>query len=216
MTLMTMMKLCSAVLSLVLAATAAMAQQWYEPDHPFLPPAFPQDQRSPSPLINSLANHGFIPRDGRNVNLHELSVHLEAIFHLDADFVFMAFVVPAIECGITMEETEGGHLLVNLADMYLCGDAYHSWMVHEPDPIGSGPQEALVHELLLNPDPFATTLTVQDMMNHQFDRILDVYNHTNGTLASDAASLAHNLLLPALVGASTPSAQGRAQSNAEI
>lgn len=30
------------------------------------------DLRSPCPIVNALANHGYIPRDGRNVRSHEM------------------------------------------------------------------------------------------------------------------------------------------------
>jgi peroxidase family protein len=35
-------------------------------------PARPTDLRSPCPLINAMANHGYLPRDGRNVRASEL------------------------------------------------------------------------------------------------------------------------------------------------
>ncbi|KZM21430.1 uncharacterized protein EKO05_0006230 [Ascochyta rabiei] len=35
-------------------------------------PAGPDDKRSPCPMVNSLANHGYLPRDGRNVLAHEI------------------------------------------------------------------------------------------------------------------------------------------------
>ncbi|CAG8954867.1 hypothetical protein HYFRA_00008553, partial [Hymenoscyphus fraxineus] len=36
---------------------------------PFIPPG-PHDLRSPCPAVNTLANHGMLPRDGRNVDLN--------------------------------------------------------------------------------------------------------------------------------------------------
>ncbi|KAF9698452.1 hypothetical protein EKO04_003423 [Ascochyta lentis] len=36
-------------------------------------PAGPGDKRSPCPMINSLANHGYLPRDGRSVLAHEIT-----------------------------------------------------------------------------------------------------------------------------------------------
>lgn len=39
--------------------------------HAFKAPG-PNDLRSPCPMINALANHGFLPRDGRNVSLEQL------------------------------------------------------------------------------------------------------------------------------------------------
>lgn len=35
-------------------------------------PAGPDDKRSPCPMINCLANHGYLPRDGENVLAHEM------------------------------------------------------------------------------------------------------------------------------------------------
>lgn len=35
-------------------------------------PAQPNDLRSPCPMVNCLANHGFLPRDGRNIRADEL------------------------------------------------------------------------------------------------------------------------------------------------
>ncbi|KAF3048056.1 hypothetical protein E8E12_008820 [Didymella heteroderae] len=39
-------------------------------------PAGPDDKRSPCPMINSLANHGYLPRNGRNVLAHEMKAAL--------------------------------------------------------------------------------------------------------------------------------------------
>jgi len=35
-------------------------------------PSAPSDLRSPCPMINCLANHGYLPRDGRNIRLSEM------------------------------------------------------------------------------------------------------------------------------------------------
>ncbi|KAF1924751.1 uncharacterized protein M421DRAFT_424640 [Didymella exigua CBS 183.55] len=35
-------------------------------------PAGPSDKRSPCPMINSLANHGYLPRNGQNILAHEI------------------------------------------------------------------------------------------------------------------------------------------------
>jgi hypothetical protein len=42
-------------------------------------PASPTDKRSPCPLINSLANHGYISRDGRNIPAHELNAAMNVV-----------------------------------------------------------------------------------------------------------------------------------------
>lgn len=42
-----------------------------EEDYPFQAPG-PEDLRSPCPALNSMANHGILPRDGRNIDLATL------------------------------------------------------------------------------------------------------------------------------------------------
>jgi hypothetical protein len=39
----------------------------------------PTDIRSPCPIVNSLANHGYIPRDGRNVRASEMKAALDEL-----------------------------------------------------------------------------------------------------------------------------------------
>ena len=40
-------------------------------------PAGPGDKRSPCPMINSLANHGYLPRNGQNVLAHEMKAAMD-------------------------------------------------------------------------------------------------------------------------------------------
>ncbi|KAF4336999.1 chloroperoxidase [Fusarium beomiforme] len=42
-------------------------------------PSGPNDIRGPCPMINSLANHGYLPRDGRNVRVEEVLAGMDAI-----------------------------------------------------------------------------------------------------------------------------------------
>jgi hypothetical protein len=42
-----------------------------EADYPFQVPG-PDDLRSPCPALNSMANHGILPRDGRDIDLKTL------------------------------------------------------------------------------------------------------------------------------------------------
>ncbi|KAF3806286.1 putative sterigmatocystin biosynthesis peroxidase stcC [Colletotrichum gloeosporioides] len=43
------------------------------PNHFFWKAPGPGDQRSPCPTMNTLANHGFVPHDGRNITLEKLT-----------------------------------------------------------------------------------------------------------------------------------------------
>ena len=42
-------------------------------------PSSATDLRGPCPIVNSLANHGYIPRDGRNVRAHELKTAMREL-----------------------------------------------------------------------------------------------------------------------------------------
>ncbi|KAJ4312142.1 hypothetical protein N0V84_010078 [Fusarium piperis] len=42
-------------------------------------PSRPGDLRGPCPLINSLANHGYLPRDGRNVRVEEFLAGMDTV-----------------------------------------------------------------------------------------------------------------------------------------
>ncbi|KAF4973781.1 hypothetical protein FZEAL_9228 [Fusarium zealandicum] len=42
-------------------------------------PSGPDDIRGPCPLINSLANHGYLPRDGRNVRVEEILAGMDHV-----------------------------------------------------------------------------------------------------------------------------------------
>lgn len=43
------------------------------------PPAGPSDKRSPCPLINCLANHGYISRNGQNIPARELDAAMSEV-----------------------------------------------------------------------------------------------------------------------------------------
>ncbi|KAG9289583.1 hypothetical protein G9A89_014318 [Geosiphon pyriformis] len=46
-------------------------------------PAGPNDKRSPCPGLNSLANHGFLPRDGKNISALTLATAVTKIYRFD-------------------------------------------------------------------------------------------------------------------------------------
>ncbi|KAH7923193.1 Cloroperoxidase [Leucogyrophana mollusca] len=51
--------------------------------HEFCPPQA-GDVRSPCPALNTLANHGYIPRNGKHIKIHELVDGLKKGFHLSS------------------------------------------------------------------------------------------------------------------------------------
>ncbi|KAK7446345.1 hypothetical protein VKT23_014551 [Stygiomarasmius scandens] len=58
----------SLLLSLCTAAIVVAHSNKYEDDHRYIAPG-PNDLRGPCPGLNTLANHGYLPRDGRNINV---------------------------------------------------------------------------------------------------------------------------------------------------
>ncbi|KAL0573901.1 hypothetical protein V5O48_008049 [Marasmius crinis-equi] len=63
-------KISSQLVAMVMAV-AVLAQSQPDIDlsaYPYMPPG-PNDSRSPCPGLNTLANHGFLPRDGRNLTV---------------------------------------------------------------------------------------------------------------------------------------------------
>ncbi|KAK4189130.1 putative aromatic peroxygenase [Podospora australis] len=53
-------------------------------DHSFQKPS-PADRRSPCPMVNALANHGYLPRDGKDVSLAKLIKGFKEAINLAPD-----------------------------------------------------------------------------------------------------------------------------------
>jgi hypothetical protein len=55
-------------------------------------PAKPDDHRGPCPALNTLANHGFLPRSGKYISKDILSKALLSVFNLSTDLTSALFV----------------------------------------------------------------------------------------------------------------------------
>jgi len=62
-------------------------------DHPFVPPT-DTDSRTPCPGLNALANHGFIPHDGKAITPDNLKQNLMSVYG-----VTLAFATTLVESG---------------------------------------------------------------------------------------------------------------------
>ncbi|KAL0576152.1 hypothetical protein V5O48_005820 [Marasmius crinis-equi] len=79
----------SALIALVVAATAVADAQIDWSAHQWMAPG-PNDLRGPCPGLNTLANHGFLPRDGRNITVPDI---LDAGFngyHMEPNLLLVA------------------------------------------------------------------------------------------------------------------------------
>ncbi|KAF4440400.1 hypothetical protein F53441_12348 [Fusarium austroafricanum] len=57
-----------------------------EPNGHGFRPAGPYDSRSPCPGLNALANHGYLPRDGQNIDYEMINEAAKAAYHYEDGF----------------------------------------------------------------------------------------------------------------------------------
>ncbi|KAI0638047.1 Cloroperoxidase [Trametes polyzona] len=86
-------------------------------EHPWCP-ATAGDSRSPCPALNALANHGYIPRDGRNLTASQLCEAIKKVYGLSPVFAAILAYGGVARCG------SGGKL--NLHDL-----AAHNVVEHD-------------------------------------------------------------------------------------
>jgi len=79
-------------------------------DHSWQPPT-PTDRRSPCPMLNSLANHGYLPRDGKDVSLADLVTGFKESINLAPEATFLV-TVKALRASST-----GNFLTLHLDDL---------------------------------------------------------------------------------------------------
>ena len=79
-------------------------------DHSWHPPT-PTDRRSPCPMLNALANHGYLPRDGKDVSLADLVNGFKESINLAPEATFLV-TVKALQGSST-----GNFLTLHLDDL---------------------------------------------------------------------------------------------------
>ncbi|CAM1505792.1 Fc.00g114290.m01.CDS01 [Cosmosporella sp. VM-42] len=72
--------------TLIAAALAAPALAFYEPNGHEFRPASPFDSRSPCPGLNALANHGFLPRNGMNLDYDQINKAAKEAYNFQDGF----------------------------------------------------------------------------------------------------------------------------------
>ncbi|KAL6818339.1 Chloroperoxidase [Trichoderma sp. SZMC 28013] len=87
------------------------------PNHAINPhawiPAGPGDSRSPCPGLNVLANHDYLPRSGKNIDLPAIQAAVAAAYNYVPDTFDSAFI-QAQNCNLT---TTGNFSTINLDDL---------------------------------------------------------------------------------------------------
>lgn len=117
------------------------------------------DLRSPCPAVNTMANHGFINRNGRNVNLNDLSLAAQNVWGLDAN---VANVLTHVGWFATANTTLDGLLRQNidLTELRAHGGVEHDASLTRLDFV-QGDNHSLQPHLLAammedSPDEFIT------------------------------------------------------------
>jgi len=64
------------------------------------------DSRSPCPALNALANHGILPRDGRNLHKKEISIAIQNTFNTGWTFPYMVLEAISEQYGRTVFELD--------------------------------------------------------------------------------------------------------------
>jgi len=120
--------------------TSSLAQAVPDAAHKYIKAA-PGQSRSPCPALNTLANHGYIPRDGKGVTRQHFIDGLNTVFNFDKKFVAKLseqaftglFPVPAILRPQSMQ----------LHDLAKQGVIVHNASLTRPD-MGPGYSPAVV------------------------------------------------------------------------
>lgn len=145
---------------------------WFLPDNPFVSPG-PNDLRSPCPFTNAMANHGFVNRDGRDVDLFDMVQQMEVVFDLSSDFVDVV-ANNTINFNLT-HEADDGTVLLDLDRLFEHhGEEHDASFVRQDSGLG---MEASLHvdRGLLQALTAAggKVVLAEDLMRFQFDRIIE-------------------------------------------
>ncbi|RPD63367.1 hypothetical protein L227DRAFT_387121 [Lentinus tigrinus ALCF2SS1-6] len=123
------------------------------------------DSRSPCPALNALANHGYLPHDGRNLTTVQLISAIRNVYHISLPLATLLSVSGVARCG----HWSGCRRVLDLHEL-----AQHNAIEHD----GS-----LVHDDVLNPDAPYAPIEVDDALLHQL-----LSAGTNSNPAADSAS----------------------------
>jgi len=113
--------------------------------HPFIPQTS-NDARAPCPALNMLANHGYIPRNGRNISFIQLVRALHEVYNLSYLLAILLSAVGFLFCGHAFT--------LSLHDLAEHNKIEHDGsLVHDDCSPGqkfapTSPNKALLHTLL--------------------------------------------------------------------
>jgi len=159
-----------AVLLLVLPATTyaldVSGHEWI--------PKGPEDARSPCPALNTLANHGYIYRNGKDIPLDVIAQAGEDVFSIAFDAVKW-IADGARYAGVEFGELPDGSPALTLSDVFAHNKGEHDSSIVRPDeffePHANRSEELI--DGLMSMNPTSDFLFPEDISAFQKSRIMD-------------------------------------------
>lgn len=149
------------------------------------------DKRSPCPALNSLANHGYIFRNGTDIPISLIAQAGERVYSV-AEPTLLNILNHVIQAGIQSEQTEDGELTLTLSDLYPHNIVEHDGSLTRLDeyfePFAQFNSNLLTK--LLETNTTADSLTLNDAVYASQQRIID------SRLNNPNVSFTHNPILP--------------------
>lgn len=127
--------------------------------------------RSPCPAINTVANHGFVNRDGMSVRNTDLAAALTEVFGVDVSFSLGAMEAQK-EAGLPVTENGDGTFNIDLFSWY--GQFDHEASLLRKDPSAEEPQPQFDQDLfddLASLSEDGETITKEMLAEHQQNQI---------------------------------------------
>jgi hypothetical protein len=193
----------------ILASAALLSNVATTQTQPFFLPKNPYEdppagaECSPCPFINALANHGYINRDGKAVEVFELADIMTDIFDV-SNTVLRGVVTRVVISGLTT--SDGNSELLDIDDLFLYRISEHDASLTRLDhffgPAASKPpNNILIDDLLSISHKKCPVVTIADMKLHQRNRILDGRrNNPDFNITGQEAELAGEAVLLLTLG----------------
>lgn len=132
--------------------------------------------RGPCPFINTIANHGFINRSGKNIDVFEMVDIMAQLFGVSADFLLNGPTNAAIQLGVTYTD-EDGVVRLDLDRLHEHNALEHDASMFRVDSFYGEDRSFRVEDSLFNSflrfNPNSNVVTKEDLIKLHFDRIID-------------------------------------------
>ncbi|KAF8894242.1 Peroxidase, family 2-domain-containing protein [Mucidula mucida] len=162
----------------LLPATLAFVKQacaYPSGDHEFVAPG-PNDVRSPCPGLNSLANHGYLPRDGKNITIPIMMQAGIEGFNVQPDVILLAARVSLLTSTYAWDA-------FSLEDIRLHGNIEHDASISRMDEaLGSNWEfNEDIYSVLANSNPGSDNYNASSAGAVQHERLMQSLRDNNET-----------------------------------